>query len=194
MPSALRVLRLWAPRPLARASLWPVRPLGPASLSAYARGAGAQNIPWDARCLHGFPLCVCAVCVLLLRSCCLCQTATIIIWQNVAALPCVPSALRPFLRTAAGRVRRTSAGTLGAFGASRSAPLGALPFGPCVPWALRPFLRTPAVMFLVFDFSGGDALRRVAPLRLLRGRVSAKNELLKCSVFVGRDKHADVGK
>ena len=40
--------------------------------------------------------------------------------------------------------RSTSAGTLGAFGASRSAPLGALPFGPCVPWALRPFLRTPA--------------------------------------------------
>ena len=90
--------------------------------------------------------------------------------------------------------RSTSAGTLGAFGASRSAPLGALPFGPCVPWALRPFLRTPAVMFLVFDFSGGDALRRVAPLRLLRGRVSAENELLKCSVFVGRDKHANVGK
>ena len=67
-----------------RPALWPVRPLGPAPLSAYARGAGAQNIPWDARCLHGFPSCVCAVCVLLLRSGFLCQTATLIIWQNVA--------------------------------------------------------------------------------------------------------------
>ena len=59
---------------------------------------------------------------------------------------------------------------------------------------MRGPLLIDTVMFLVFDFSGGDALRRVPPLRLLRGRVSAKNELLKCSVFVGRDKHADVGK
>ena len=34
-----------------------VRPLGPAPLSVYARGAGAQDTPWDARCLQprGFP-------------------------------------------------------------------------------------------------------------------------------------------
>ena len=31
-----------------------VRPLGPAPLSVYARGAGAQDIRWDARCLRGF--------------------------------------------------------------------------------------------------------------------------------------------
>ena len=112
VPSGLRVLRLWAPCPLARASLGPcapfcvrprggcaehplgrsvpsrlpvvrvrclcavaekwlpvsnrynhhlaeccgpsVRPLGPAPLSAYGRGAGAQDIRWDARCLRGF--------------------------------------------------------------------------------------------------------------------------------------------
>ena len=34
----------------------------------------------------------------------------------------------------------------------------------------------------------------MAPLRLLRVRVSAENELFRCSVFVGRVKHADVGK
>ena len=115
VPSGLRVLRLWAPCPLARASLGPcapfcvrprsgcaehplgrpvpsrlpvvrvrclcavaekllpvsnrynhhlaeccgpsVRPLGPAPLSAYGRGAGAQDIRWDARCLRGFAFC-----------------------------------------------------------------------------------------------------------------------------------------
>ena len=78
VPSALRVLRLWAPRPLARASLGPcvpfcVRPRGgcaghplgrsvpsapglplrPASLSASAREAGAQGTRWDAQCRQG---------------------------------------------------------------------------------------------------------------------------------------------
>ena len=34
-----------------------VRPLGPAPLSVYARGAGAQDTRWDARCLRGFAFC-----------------------------------------------------------------------------------------------------------------------------------------
>ena len=82
VPSALRVLRLWAPRPLARASLGPcvpfcVRPRGgcaghplgrsvpsapglplrPASLSASAREAGAQGTRWDAQCRQGVASC-----------------------------------------------------------------------------------------------------------------------------------------
>ena len=82
VPSGLRVLRLWAPCPLARASLGPcvpfcVRPRGgcaghplgrsvpsapglplrPASLSASAREAGAQGTRWDAQCRQGVASC-----------------------------------------------------------------------------------------------------------------------------------------
>ena len=59
---------------------------------------------------------------------------------------------------------------------------------------MRGPLLIDTVMFFVFDFSGGDAHRRVVPLWLLRVRVRAENELFRCSVFVGRVKHADVDK
>ena len=77
--------------------------------------------------------------------------------------PCVPSALRPFLCTPAGRVRRTPAGTLGAFGASRCAPLGAPPFGPCVPLARASL--GPCVPFCVRPRGGcaGHPLGRSVP-------------------------------
>ena len=93
-----------------------VRPLGPAPLSVYARGAGAQDTRWDARCLRRFAFCA---------------FGRPALWPVRPFGPCVPWALRPFLRTPAGRVRRTPPGTLGAFSP------GASP-APCVPFCVRP--------------------------------------------------------
>ena len=109
-----------------------VRPLGPAPLSVYARGAGAQDTRWDARCLRRFAFCAFGRPALWpvrplgpasLSAYARGAGAQDTPWDARCLQPRgFPCALRPFLRPPARRVRRAPAGTLSAARGSRRAP------------------------------------------------------------------------